>query len=248
MSITYPEAQPGRTAKAATAPAARDGSALFPGGAANLYDRARASRARGGKGLSAAWIAGPMAVVLVGGAIALSVPHHAAAPTASSHTTVSTTTSTAPAPLVAAGKPAPAKAEVAAPAPAASKTVAHTVASRNAAASTPAHRTASAASRTIARSTTSDALPAGPQPYAATQDGQPAQAQAAPVAAAAPQAATTRSTATPGNFAFTAPATGPNGAAPAKAAPNSPVAVTPNTPAASQTAPGGTSGATSPQS
>ena len=119
MSITYPENQSTRAAKTTAAPVAGGGSALFPGGAANLYDRARSKRGgQPGKGLPVAWIAAPVAVILIGGAIALSLPHHAAAPAKVLRTATSTTSSAAPAPLAqAAAKPAPAKIETARPRP-----------------------------------------------------------------------------------------------------------------------------------
>jgi len=221
MSITYPEAQPTRASKAA--PAAAGGSALFPGGAANLYDRARSPRSGKGAGFSPAWIAAPVAVVLIGGAIALGVPHHGAQTATAARTT--TTTTTAAAPLAQASTPsaAPVKAEAAPPAMP-GKTVTQATTLRSGTAPAPVHSARASTSRSVTRSTTAEALPSAPMAYSQASGGDqtaaPAPAQSAPVQSAPAQAAApAASTATPGNFAFTAPATGPGGAAPVAATP-----------------------------
>jgi hypothetical protein len=217
MSITYPETQSSRASKSPTGPTVGGGSALFPGGAANLYDGARGSRARGGKGTPIAWVAAPVALVLIGGAIALSLPHHAAAP--GSHATITTTTSTTPQPLAQAAASPPAasqavNAESVAPppapvAPVTQKTVAH-IATQDEVRTTTARGGKASSTRTVTRSATTETLPTGPVAYDQTPAGQGGQATVSPQAPP---------TATPGNFAFTAPATGPNGAQPAPAAP-----------------------------
>jgi len=222
MSITYPETQSSRASKPPGAPAIGGGSALFPGGAANLYDRARGTRrARGGKGSPIAWVAAPAAVVLIGGAIALSLPHHAAPP--ASHTSTTTTTSTASQPLAQAAASAPAasqsvnaKTAGSPAAPSAQKTLTHTK-TRDAVRTTTAHGGQASSTRTVTRSATIETLPTGPVPYdqtAAVQGGQAAASTQTPQVGSPVPA-----TPTPGNFAFTAPATGPNGAQPALAAP-----------------------------
>jgi hypothetical protein len=214
MSITYPEAQSSRASKSTTAPAVGGGSALFPGGAANLYDRARGTRsARGRKGMPIAWIAAPVAVVVVGGAIALSLPHPAAAPVLHA---ITTTTSTASRPLAQAAAPAPAAPVVQKPV-SMQKTVTHT-ATLDAVRTTTARGGHASSARTVTLSANTETLPAGPVPYdpaSSAQGGQPAVSPQAPQTAAPDPVAAP----TPGDFVFTAPATGLNGAQPTPAAP-----------------------------
>ena len=96
MSITYPQAPSSPTAKrAGAASVMNSGSALFPTGSTSVYERA--AKARNGKSMPLAWIAAPVAVVLIGGAVYLSAAHQKATPPAHAASTAVTTTITAPA-------------------------------------------------------------------------------------------------------------------------------------------------------
>lgn len=102
MSITYPEVKPSSAStpgasKPAAANIMNSGSALFPGGSTEVYERA--SKARSGGNMSLAWIAAPVAVVLIGGAVYLATAHRptasqTVAPAAPTQTVSSSTTTT----------------------------------------------------------------------------------------------------------------------------------------------------------
>ncbi len=100
MSITYPEAPTSVNSKKVGGTAVMNsGSALFPTGATGVYERA--AKARKSRGTPLAWVAAPVAVVLIGGAIYLSATHQPATrqPTPVASRTV-TTQSGAPAPIL----------------------------------------------------------------------------------------------------------------------------------------------------
>jgi hypothetical protein len=222
MSIVYSETKFSNTSKADVRNAASsDASVLFPGEAANLYRRN--TPAAGGRSAKLAWIAAPIAVVVIGGGLLVALPHAKTVQSATatvSRTTVApaATAKTAPTPLA----PAPAaKAR-------ANAAIPQTVTSSE---RTTTQRAMTAPTAKMSRSTSSQAtkspaiavaptLPTAPQPYGAIQSAAQPGEQLGPTVASQPaqQAAPQTSTPTaltPGDFKFTAPPTGPAGASPA---------------------------------
>ena len=210
MSITYPEAPTNVASKRnGEASIMNSGSALFPNGATGVYERA--AKARSGKSMPLAWVAAPVVVVLIGGAVFLSATHQA------QHTTAAPSVAASTAVVAPAAAPTSLKVQPATPIVAQTTRVTHVQTSVKTTAPAP-HATATprvTRTTTVARSVSSAPTAAAPT-------------QAIP-AAIVPAQAPTASTPTPGSFAFTPSAPVANPAA--NTVTTTPDTVTPAAPA-----------------
>jgi hypothetical protein len=222
MSIVYSETKFSNMSIADDRNAAsRDASVLFPDEAANLYRRN--TPGAGGRSAKLAFIAAPVAVVVISGGLLVALPHaktvHSAIATVSRTTVAPTATATTALTPLAPAPAAKARANVAIP---------QTVTSSE---RTTMQRAMTAPAAKMSRSTSSQAtksraiavaptLPTAPQPYGAIQSATQPGAQFGPTVASqpaqqlAPQTSTPTAL-TPGDFKLTAPPTGPAGASPA---------------------------------